>query len=69
MRDLLFKSFSSDAEDVAIVENDIRLPPLQSDAVSGEHSNALRFKSRLWPGGVVPYVLDNSISMYHCIDN
>ncbi|XP_078368704.1 uncharacterized protein LOC144652532 isoform X2 [Oculina patagonica] len=49
------------AEDVAIIESDIRLPPLQSNAASGEFSNALRLKNRLWPGGVVPYVLHDSI--------
>jgi len=49
------------AEDVAIFENDIRLPPLESDAVSDEFSNAVRQKLRLWPGGVVPYVLHDSI--------
>lgn len=62
----MLESFSSDpyAEDVAIFENDIRLPPLESGAASGEFSNALRFKSRLWPGGVVPYVVDDNISTY-----
>ena len=51
------------SEDVAITESDIRLPPVESAAVSGEFSNALRLKARLWPGGVVPYVLDDSIGM------
>lgn len=65
----LFKSFSSDssAEDVAITENDIRLPPLESNAASGEFSNAIRLKTRLWPGGVVPYHFHDSIGMYNCI--
>ena len=52
------------SEDVAIIESDIRLPPAESAAASGEFSNALRFRSRIWPGGVVPYVLDDSIGMY-----
>jgi len=69
IHDLLSESFSSDpsAEDVAIFENDIRLPPLESDAVSDEFSNAVRQKLRLWPGGVVPYVLHDSISTYIAI--
>ena len=66
IHDLLCKSSSSDSstEDVVIFENDIRFPPLESDAVSGEFSNALRIKTRLWPGGVVPYVLGAGICMY-----
>ena len=69
INDLLSESFSSDpsAEDVAISENDIRLPPLESDAISGEFSNAIRQKLRLWPGGVVPYVVHDSISTYIAI--
>jgi len=55
------RNSDSSAEDVAIFENDIRLPPLESDAASGEFSNALRMTTRLWPGGVVPYVLHASI--------
>ena len=49
---------------MAIVENDIRFSPLESDAASGEFSNVLRMKSRLWPGGVVPYVLQDGIRTY-----
>lgn len=50
------------AEQVAIMENDIRMPPSESDASSNEFSNAIRQKFLLWPGGVVPYVLADSIS-------
>ncbi|XP_058959559.2 uncharacterized protein [Pocillopora verrucosa] len=49
------------AEQVAIMENDIRMPPSESDASSNEFSNAIRQKFLLWPGGVVPYVLADSI--------
>lgn len=55
------KNTDPNSEDVAIIESDIRLPPAESAAASGEFSNALRFRSRIWPGGVVPYVLDDSI--------
>ena len=50
-----------DSEDVAIIEGDIRLPPVESASTSNEYSNAVRQKFRLWPGGVVPYVIDNNI--------
>ena len=50
-----------DSEDVAIIEGDIRLPPVESASASNEYSNAVRHKFRLWPGGVVPYVIDSNI--------
>ena len=50
-----------DSEDMAIIEGDIRLPPVESASASNEYSNAVRQKFRLWPGGVVPYVIDNNI--------
>ena len=46
---------------MAIIEGDIRLPPVESASASNEYSNAVRQKFRLWPGGVVPYVIDNNI--------
>lgn len=49
------------SEDVNIIEMDIRLPPAESAANSDEFSNSLRRKLNLWPGGVVPYVLDSTI--------
>ena len=50
-----------DSEDVAIIEGDIRLPPVESASAGNEYSNAVRHKFRLWPGGVVPYVIDNNM--------
>lgn len=49
------------AEEVVILENDIRMPPLESDASSSEFSNGIRLNFMLWPGGVVPYELADSI--------
>ena len=46
---------------MAIIEGDIRRPPVESASASNEYSNAVRHKFRLWPGGVVPYVLDKNI--------
>lgn len=56
------KNTDPDSEDVAIIEGDIRLPPVESASASNEYSNAVRQKFRLWPGGVVPYVIDNNIA-------
>ena len=40
---------------------DIRLPPFRSGAGDDELDAAARDQTRLWPGGVVPYVIDKSI--------
>lgn len=40
---------------------DIRLPPFRSDSGRGELDAAARDDRKLWPGGIVPYIIDKTI--------